>query len=172
MPHPYRARPLESEPAMVPLRSLTAERRNACCGEAVCPRETIERLLFDPDPVPLVEAVRLALERDVPLHFIDIDLDDYPLHNEQLPDSYAVQRIGLAPFAKTSYCVATLRSATPDSICFTSLGHCWGHLPQVVQRQMSSVSISVNPKVASRTSLRMLNFVTLFHGQTASQRPH
>ena len=58
MPHPHRARPLESEPAMVPLRSLTAERRNACCGEAVCPRETIERLLFDPDPVPLVEAVR------------------------------------------------------------------------------------------------------------------
>ena len=98
MPHPYRARPLESEPAMVPLRSLTAERRNACCGEAVCPRETIERLLFDPDPVPLVEAVRLALERDVPLHFIDIDLDDYPLHDEPLPDSYAVQRIGLAPY--------------------------------------------------------------------------
>jgi hypothetical protein len=68
--------------------------------------------------------------------------------------------------------VATLRKATPESICLTSLGHCWGHRPQVVQRQMSSVSMSVKPKVASRTILRMLNFVTLFHGQTTSHSPH
>jgi len=68
--------------------------------------------------------------------------------------------------------VATLRKATPDSICFTSLGHCWGHLPQVVQRQISSLSISVKPNVASRTSFRMLKLLTLFHGQTESHNPH
>ena len=47
---------------------------------------------------PLVEGARLALEHGVPLHLVDIDLDGYPSHGEQLPDSYAVQRIGLAPY--------------------------------------------------------------------------
>ncbi|GFE56960.1 hypothetical protein [Geobacter sp. AOG1] len=54
-------------------------------------------LLIEPAD-PLVEAARQALEREIPLHLIDIDLDDYPLHEEPVPDSYAVQRIGLAPY--------------------------------------------------------------------------
>ncbi len=72
----------------------------------------------------------------------------------------------------TPYSVAMRRSATPDSICLTSRGQSCGHLPQVVQRQMSSLSISVRPKVASRTSLRMLKLRTRFQGQTVSHRPH
>ncbi|HTP64522.1 MAG TPA: hypothetical protein VMJ66_03945, partial [Geobacteraceae bacterium] len=51
-------------------------------------------LLIEPAD-PLVEAARLALAEEIPLHLIDLDLDDYPLHQEQLPDSYAVQRLGL-----------------------------------------------------------------------------
>jgi hypothetical protein len=47
-----------------------------------------------------------------------------------------------------------------------------GHLPQVVQRQMSSLSISVSPSAASRTSLRMLNLPTRLQGQTVSHMPH
>jgi hypothetical protein len=47
---------------------------------------------------PLIEGARLALEKGIPLHLIDVDLDGYPAHDEQLPDSYAVQRIGLEPF--------------------------------------------------------------------------
>ncbi len=81
-------------------------------------------------------------------------------------------RIGLTGAGKTPYSVAILRKDTPDSICFTSRGHRWGHRPQVVQRHMSSLSISVRPNVASRTSLRMLKVVTLFHGQTESHNPH
>jgi hypothetical protein len=61
---------------------------------------------------PLVEAVRLALERDVPLHFIDIDLDNYPLHEERLPDSYAVQRIGLAAYYREY--ADSFRDTPPD----------------------------------------------------------
>jgi hypothetical protein len=68
--------------------------------------------------------------------------------------------------------VAILRRATPESICLTSLGHFWGHLPQVVQSHISSVSISVRPNVASLTILRMLKFLTLFQGQTVSHNPH
>jgi hypothetical protein len=47
---------------------------------------------------PLIEGARLALEHGIPLHLIDADLDGYPAHDEPLPDSYAVQRIGLEPF--------------------------------------------------------------------------
>jgi len=47
---------------------------------------------------PLVEGARLALEQGIPLHLVDADLDGYPAHDEPLPDSYAVQRIGLEPF--------------------------------------------------------------------------
>ena len=84
----------------------------------------------------------------------------------------ATPGIGFAPSAKTPYSVAIRRNATPDSICLTSRGQICGHLPQVVQRQMSSLSISVRPKVASRTILRMLKFLTLFQGQTVSHMPH
>jgi hypothetical protein len=65
-----------------------------------------------------------------------------------------------------------LRKDTPDSIIFTPRGHCLGQLPQVVQRHISSLSISVKPKFASRMTLRILKALTLFHGQTVSNNPH
>ncbi len=47
---------------------------------------------------PLVEAARLALERNIPLACVDVDLEDYPRHEEPLPDTYAIRRIGLAAY--------------------------------------------------------------------------
>jgi hypothetical protein len=44
------------------------------------------------------EASRLCLENNIPLHFIDVDIDDYPNYDELLPDSYAVRRIGLKAY--------------------------------------------------------------------------
>ena len=58
--------------------------------------ETVYLLVEPADP--LVEAARLALESGVPLHFVDIDTDNYPRHHEQLPDSYSICRIGLAAY--------------------------------------------------------------------------
>ena len=60
----------------------------------------------------LVEAARLARERGLPLHFVDIDIDDYPLHDEPLPDSYAVHRLGLAAYYR-EYAAAG-RNLSPD----------------------------------------------------------
>jgi len=54
-------------------------------------------LLVEPAD-PLVEAARMALEQGLPLHFIDVDTDSYPRTLEQLPDSYSINRIGLAPY--------------------------------------------------------------------------
>ncbi len=47
---------------------------------------------------PLVEALRSALERDLPVELVDLDVD-YPLrHAEPFPDTYAVTRIGAGAY--------------------------------------------------------------------------
>ncbi|MGD8382434.1 MAG: hypothetical protein PVJ11_09845, partial [Syntrophobacterales bacterium] len=63
-----------------------------------------------------VEAARLALTHDLPLHFIDRDLESMPQINEAFPDPYALQRIG-----HTAYCQAyadqpTEREATRQDL--------------------------------------------------------
>lgn len=63
------------------------------CGE----EERRAYLLVEPAD-PLVEAARLALEREIPLHLIDVDTGDYPRHAERLPDSYSICRIGLEAY--------------------------------------------------------------------------
>ncbi|MDD2365868.1 MAG: hypothetical protein PHN84_06855 [Desulfuromonadaceae bacterium] len=54
-------------------------------------------LLIEPAD-PLAEAARLALAQNIPLHFVDVDTDSYPAHNEPLPDTYSICRIGLADY--------------------------------------------------------------------------
>jgi hypothetical protein len=44
---------------------------------------------------PLTEAIRSSMEADVPVYFVDLDLDEYPVHRDYLPDSYAVHRLGI-----------------------------------------------------------------------------
>lgn len=47
---------------------------------------------------PSFEGVRSALEEQVPVFCIDLDVDDYPDMREFVPDPYAIQRIGLKPY--------------------------------------------------------------------------
>ena len=47
-----------------------------------------------------VEAVRLALVRDIPLHFVDRDTEGYPHDRTPMPDSYAIARIGHAAYCR------------------------------------------------------------------------
>ena len=54
-------------------------------------------LLVEPAD-PLVEAGRLAIEHELPLHLVDVDVDSYPRTLEHLPDSYSISRIGLAAY--------------------------------------------------------------------------
>lgn len=44
---------------------------------------------------PAFEALRCALEAQIRAFCIDLDVDDYPLFADQLPDPYAIQKIGL-----------------------------------------------------------------------------
>ncbi len=41
-----------------------------------------------------VEAVRLALEHNIPVHFIDRDSEDYPIDLSAMPDPYSITKIG------------------------------------------------------------------------------
>ena len=54
-------------------------------------------LLIEPSD-PFAEAGRLAAESGIPLHLIDADSSGYPVHRDSMPDSYAVQRVGLAAY--------------------------------------------------------------------------
>ncbi|MEI6213215.1 MAG: hypothetical protein WCP10_03840 [Desulfuromonadales bacterium] len=68
-------------------------------------------LLVEPAD-PLVEAARRALELNIPLHFIDADINSYPRHRQQLPDSYCVTRIGLEAYYREY--LHACRSETAD----------------------------------------------------------
>lgn len=46
----------------------------------------------------LAEAVRLGLERGIPVSFIDPDVGQYPQYRESFPDTYAIHRLGLAAY--------------------------------------------------------------------------
>jgi len=56
-----------------------------------------------------VEAIRLALENHIPVHFIDRDSEGYPLDRSSMPDPYSVTRIG-----HFLYCQAYLRAHRDD----------------------------------------------------------
>ncbi|GAB6063175.1 hypothetical protein [Deferrisoma palaeochoriense] len=43
---------------------------------------------------PFVEALRRGREANLPLHFVDADIDQPPEHDEPFPDPYAVTRVG------------------------------------------------------------------------------
>ena len=51
-----------------------------------------------------VEAIRLALSNNIPVHFIDRDTEGYPLDFSPMPDPYAITRVGYL-----SYCNAYLK---------------------------------------------------------------
>jgi len=84
--------------------------------------ETVYLLIEPADP--LIEAARLALERKIPLKLIDLDVDHYPQHQDFLPDSYAVHRIGLAPYY-LHYCCASAGAPGSEPDSRRELGMAW-----------------------------------------------
>jgi len=58
------------------------------------------------------EALRSALEVQIPAYCIDLDVDDYPQLRDHLPDPYAIQRIGLQSYYEI-YQKSLLHTAKP-----------------------------------------------------------
>jgi hypothetical protein len=50
-------------------------------------------LLIEPAD-PLIEAIRYGQEEGIPVHFVDVDADEYPLFRDPLPDPYSILRVG------------------------------------------------------------------------------
>ncbi|MDQ7827149.1 MAG: hypothetical protein RDV48_30405 [Candidatus Eremiobacteraeota bacterium] len=67
---------------------------------AICYQNAAGDLVYFPvEPTDgACEAVRLTLEHKIPFSAIDLDLDDYPLHFDPMPDSYALYRLGLSRY--------------------------------------------------------------------------
>ncbi|MDY6988114.1 MAG: hypothetical protein SWQ30_08645 [Thermodesulfobacteriota bacterium] len=47
---------------------------------------------------PLTEAIRSGLEAEIPVYFVDLDLDEYPSYRDHVPDTYAAYRLGIHAF--------------------------------------------------------------------------
>jgi hypothetical protein len=56
-----------------------------------------------------VESIRLALEHNIPVHFIDRDSEDYPMDLSVMPDPYSITKIG-----HFMYCRAYFRTHKND----------------------------------------------------------
>lgn len=77
----------------------------------------------------LAEAVRSADERGIPVHFVDQDVDAYPLHHEAFPDSYLVTTLGLPRYQQL---VEPLAAAGPaDASREATMAH---HLHRLRER--------------------------------------
>lgn len=63
---------------------------------------------------PAFEALRSALEKQLPAYCIDLDVDYYPEMKEWVPDPYAIQRIGLKHYYEI-YQKALASKAIPPS---------------------------------------------------------
>jgi hypothetical protein len=63
---------------------------------------------------PLFEAVRLGLEAKIPVHFVDLDVEDYPDHHESLPDAYATLRIGHRAYVEACLNSKAFDAPTPQ----------------------------------------------------------
>ena len=46
----------------------------------------------------IVEGIRLGLEHNIPVEFIDLSVKDYAPPNIKLPDDYSINQIGLFKF--------------------------------------------------------------------------
>jgi hypothetical protein len=58
-----------------------------------------------------VEAIRLALEDDIPVHFVDRDSEFYPIDTSTMPDPYSITRIG-----HFNYCDTYLKSRPHEEV--------------------------------------------------------
>lgn len=63
---------------------------------------------------PAFEGLRSAIEDDVAAHCIDLDVDFYPDTRDQLPDPYAISRIGLRQYYE-AYADITLKKGPPPT---------------------------------------------------------
>ncbi len=63
-----------------------------------------------------VEAIRLAMEKGIDVHFIDRDTENYPFFPSAMPDPYAVKRIGHFLYCQSFFRLAQNRAPAQEDI--------------------------------------------------------
>ena len=107
------------------------------------PDGTFVYLLIEPTDGQ-VEAIRLAVEYDIPVHFIDRDSEFYPIDTSAMPDPYSIARIG-----HFSYCDSYLKTR-PDE-------------PRSDQDMLREKAMAFNLQNLSRNSEKILFVGGLYH---------
>jgi hypothetical protein len=74
-------------------------------------------LLVEPAD-PIVEAVRFARERDIPVACVDANVFDYPERHDGLPDPYAVMRVGHRAYFEEAHAARFEREQATDVDAF------------------------------------------------------
>lgn len=79
-----------------------AVKRLPCLSVIVYQEKSGRHVYLPIEPVDgIMEGVRLGMENNRPLHFIDRDTEGYARHSESMPDPYAITRVGYQ-----AYCLA------------------------------------------------------------------
>lgn len=106
---------------------------------AVCYRERgLEaRLCYLPvSPVDsIVEAIRVGLENDIPVEFVDLDAEPFEEETAPMPDDSVVDKIGLRAYARLS--AATLPLSRPGMLSWRRERHMAWRLKQLRERHDS-----------------------------------
>ncbi len=84
---------------------LTAVKRLPDLSVILYPEKSGRYIYLPIEPVDgIIEAIRLGIEKTLPVFFIDRDTEAYPQRSDPMPDPYAVTQIGYR-----SYCLAYLK---------------------------------------------------------------
>jgi hypothetical protein len=91
-------------PASVKQGFITGVARLPYLSILIYPSRSQENIYLPIEPCDAgVEAVRSARELEIPLYFIDLDIDDPPTHLDRVPDSYALVGMEPSKFYKAWY---------------------------------------------------------------------
>ncbi|MBW1981454.1 MAG: hypothetical protein JRJ12_09545 [Deltaproteobacteria bacterium] len=103
----------------------------------------------------LVEAARAALEHQLPLHLIDLDMDHFVQVREPLPDSYALSRIGLTAYCQ-AYAARAKQAVSEDLLREANMAYHLDRLRRQYKRVLFVCGISHYPRILSRLGNRQV----------------
>ena len=95
---------------------------------------------------PFCEAVRSALELEIPIRFVDTFTPDYPVGWDRLPDPYSLHSLGLESYFKTCQEALGVRNGDPREAWTKSENKEWpGN--STLWRVMGEFSLSVGSNI-------------------------
>jgi hypothetical protein len=90
---------------------LTAVKRLPYLSVILYQEKSGRHIYLPIEPVDgIIEAVRLGMEQNLPVFFIDRDTEGYPQRSDPMPDPYAITRIGYP-----AYCLAYLKERSQEA---------------------------------------------------------